>query len=288
MTKSREARIDAEAFAKVSFLTTKQVYTIGKADQKITGKSLVDKLKERFSDGVAFDWQSLGRESGCFFRGIPQVGFMHGPLEVEMQVKQKQKRQRIQKEVHEVEKPEMMRDGEGTAEDSKDKSREALRNVEDTLKKACNCTDNITGRDVVQPVGAFNFLVNPDSFSQTVENIFSFSFLVKDSWAGIGLDPSSGLPVVRPTNQQADGAASASASAESGGATRVRQAVLPFSMADWDRIKSSFEIKQSMLPHRSDDDDNEADTAGSSRGAGKRKKKRRSRDETGDARALAP
>ena len=59
----------------------------------------------------------------------------------------------------------------------------------------------------LEPVGLFNLAVNPQSFTQTVENIFDLSFLVKQGHASLTLD-CHGLPVV---SQMAVGAGSSNA-----------------------------------------------------------------------------
>jgi len=59
----------------------------------------------------------------------------------------------------------------------------------------------------LEPVGLFNLAVNPQSFTQTVENIFDLSFLVKQGHASLTLDYN-GLPVV---SQMAVGAGSSNA-----------------------------------------------------------------------------
>lgn len=38
------------------------------------------------------------------------------------------------------------------------------------------------------------FIVNPDSFAQTVENVFYFSFLVKEGKVAIEIDDTEGSP----------------------------------------------------------------------------------------------
>ena len=44
-----------------------------------------------------------------------------------------------------------------------------------------------------------SLVVNPDSFCETVENMFDLSFLVKDSKATIAIDDATGLPTCRLT-----------------------------------------------------------------------------------------
>ena len=41
----------------------------------------------------------------------------------------------------------------------------------------------------------FDYVINPHSFGQTVENLFYVSFLIKEGYAGIGSDPD-GMPIL--------------------------------------------------------------------------------------------
>ena len=43
-----------------------------------------------------------------------------------------------------------------------------------------------------------SLVVNPDSFCETVENMFDLSFLVKDNKATVGIDDATGLPSCAP------------------------------------------------------------------------------------------
>src|SRR5436190_12057148 len=45
-----------------------------------------------------------------------------------------------------------------------------------------------------QPINLFEFIVNPESFGQTVENMFYLSFLIRDGKASI--DDESGQPIL--------------------------------------------------------------------------------------------
>jgi hypothetical protein len=51
------------------------------------------------------------------------------------------------------------------------------------------------GQRSTRTCGLFNFAVNPLSFTQTAENYFDLSFLIKQGHASLSLD-SDGLPVV--------------------------------------------------------------------------------------------
>ena len=58
---------------------------------------------------------------------------------------------------------------------------------------------NATGDDRVKGLDLMSLVVNPNSFCETVENLFDLSFLVKDSKATIQIDEDTGLPTCRLT-----------------------------------------------------------------------------------------
>jgi hypothetical protein len=50
--------------------------------------------------------------------------------------------------------------------------------------------------NAVQPIPFFQFIMNPDSFSQTVENLFYLAFLVKDGKVALEMDDETGEPML--------------------------------------------------------------------------------------------
>ncbi|XP_021030746.1 EP300-interacting inhibitor of differentiation 3 [Mus caroli] len=90
------------------------------------------------------------------------------------------------------------------------------------------------------PVSYFEFVIDPNSFSRTVENIFYVSFIIRDGFARIRLDQDR-LPILEPTNvSQVD--------EESDSYLYCRkQGVISLSLQDWKNIVSTFEISEAMI-----------------------------------------
>jgi hypothetical protein len=82
---------------------------------------------------------------------------------------------------------------------------------------------------------AVKFLFDPQSFTQTVENIFHFSFLVKKGEAGIRVG-SSGDPTVGYRKQHDK--------------ITPRQAIVPITMKDWKNMVEAYGVTQCDIPHR--------------------------------------
>jgi hypothetical protein len=102
---------------------------------------------------------------------------------------------------------------------------------------------------LVEPISFFRFVINPASFGQSVENLFHLSFLVRDSLVTIEEDEHGDLIVATaepPTDQDMEDA----------DCSRI-QNIFNLDMALWKRLICTFNITESVIPHRYEN----ADTA---------------------------
>ena len=254
------------------------VQLVQKLGQKCTNKT---------STSQYFDWKFLGIEAGICYNAIPErVTFLAGALDHHVTMKTRTVRQaRVKNTINdEVEvKPESVNNSNNKGDADKlsamekamrvirkklkTRSIEEVEKLSATTKNGSSTTEDHPDIDMVQ------FLFNPQSFTQTVENIFNFSFLIKKGEAEIGVrakslgnhnsgNPSGGYVAYRTYNASAfdhqdpnDDTAPASSSAT--------QAVCRFTMADWRRLcqqqattaalangVESTSFGQGDLPHR--------------------------------------
>ena len=169
-------------------------------------------------EGDTFNWEWLGRQA-CFPNSVrpPVPGFLLGPLSVQKRFrKQTQRRERLQKrDPRDAVRPEEL--------ESKDLEKVEASNLttlcknirvllaEKMKKGEDNVLSEVTEDLSTQEVRAlmsrhgvaddngiplFQFVINPKSFGQTVENLFYVSFLIKEGSVGNGFD-SDGLPTLR-------------------------------------------------------------------------------------------
>lgn len=177
------------------------------------------------------DWADLGKQAGVCFNKIPShVQFLAGALDETLQLKPRAKQQRRRRnETVVATLPET------TKTDSHlDKSRlcymdQLTLEMRSTLKHRTAEEGSRTELDGVQ------FLCNPHSFTQTVENVFNYSHLVKQGRAEIGRN-GNGLYVKKVNQAGGDG-------------LPCTQAVCSFTMEDWRRLTAN-QTRQN-LPHRS-------------------------------------
>ncbi|XP_026885382.1 non-structural maintenance of chromosomes element 4 homolog A [Electrophorus electricus] len=175
-------------------------------------------------------WQRLSKRVESCFKTAPSFHYMLGSFLVEPPPP----RQRIERQ-------------------RKAPSKEAKRVMPIQLKKMEESHQEATEKEVERilgflnkyyadnsesPIPYYDFVIDPTSFSRTVENIFHTSFLIRDGLARIYLD-SEKLPCIVPVEE---------GEVEPGGATTRQQCIISISQASWKEIIKAFDIKDGLIP----------------------------------------
>ncbi|KAF9106960.1 sphingosine N-acyltransferase lag1 [Mortierella sp. AM989] len=134
---------------------------------------LVNKMggHEIDSEQNGMDWSKIGRMAAKWTRKVPTMDFMLGPMSVEHKSRSFVRGARVVRDPKAMRKPQEMRE-----EDIARQENETTKNVMQISDILEACSDK---------VNLFELVVNPDSFGQTVENIFYLSFLVRDGKVSI-------------------------------------------------------------------------------------------------------
>lgn len=142
----------------------------------------------------AMDWAYLGREAA--FKGNKRpatTDFLLGPLSVTKKVRVfKTRRQGLKRDNANLVRPvEVMQDGSAETQNNSGTMTALVKGIYELLEKIFLSNPLY----LEGGLNLFKFVVNPDSFGQTVENIFYLSFLVKDGFVALTEDDN-GLPVL--------------------------------------------------------------------------------------------
>jgi hypothetical protein len=175
------------------------------------------------------------------------VTFLCGPLDAAPVSKKKQERKERRKQKDddvEVVKPEQVKEGEQEGDPNKLSATEkTIKSMERTLKKKVKESSDL-GKGL--EIDGAKFLCNPNSFTQTVENIFHFSFLIKKGGAKIGIRKSAGLGERSKRGLYVSSAAPNKDSDST--APPNKQSVMTFTMRDWRAMCKG--MKEGDLPNR--------------------------------------
>jgi len=278
---TREAVLDSENMDLIAARAARQVDKLISVPRYDAGR-LAAKLRSKCSvtiGGVGFfDWKLLGLESGPCYNAVPShVSFLNGPIDASYTPKQRKKAERRRRamdddgeeeEVGTIQQKKKSKDQDKLSAAEKQvsdirklltkKSQEDLDTKIAEFSRLNNLDADITSWTMEQKkefkkqarpgeVCATNFLFNPKSFTQTVENIFGLSFLVKDGSAKVGMrtdeeckstgaTPGPWVTIKEKLTEEIPPPA--------------RQAIVALSIEDWKAMVEAYEVKESIIPHR--------------------------------------
>ena len=238
---------------------------------------LVGKLVQKCRSASGFDWLGLGQEAGVCFNAVPSgVSFLNGPLTdgKEVQVRQRTKRSRHEEDEEEreakEEKPEDVKGHTARNADSLGSVEKSMIILEQTLKKKVDSNYKALKRQIGEDCGgedeipkpvakrlkkvgteicAVQYLVNPQSFTQTVENIFHFAFCIKKGSASIAAREAGEFEA--PGGVQNEGGPRVKYSNSTKNETgKARQTIVSLTMKDWRDLCEAYDVAKGDLPHR--------------------------------------
>lgn len=194
-----------------------------------------DEEEQHYDD---LDWAYLGCKAG--FRGSRRVAapdFMLGPLSIQKKIRVQKPRKQGLKKGHDKEKQVTEMDNSEIKE-SETSALTVVYKIRDVLEEYFEEHD-------LDEVNLFNVVVNPDSYSQTVENLFYVSFLAKEGKVSIW-DNDDGIPVLALCEPATE------VEFAKGDAKRV-QMIFAMTMWEWKEVKEVFDIDKPIIPTRKEE-----------------------------------
>mmetsp|Transcript_4317 Transcript_4317/g.12162 ORF Transcript_4317/g.12162 Transcript_4317/m.12162 type:complete len:316 (+) Transcript_4317:236-1183(+) len=236
--KPREQAVDSELFLEFAEIGTQLASKlVAGSSSAMTPMEFIKKLRGKHvrggfppdcveEDPSAFQWGKLGEGVSKYFSCVPGVSTMYGPLDT--QPKERKAAQRTKKRpLGELVNPD---DLDQEAMEGLEKQ-ETDRNMEEIWK--------LLHKE--RPTPVLHIIMNHSSFAQTVENLFSLSFLVKDQRASLVKTPQGLGAVKRKAAEQSD--------FDSGRAENM-QFIMALDMAVWRALREHVAPGQCLMKPR--------------------------------------
>ncbi|KAA8909896.1 hypothetical protein TRICI_004333 [Trichomonascus ciferrii] len=212
-----------------------------RADTEFDIKTVLPKLKENFfpsgtKPNEAF--KTLGKQFYKVSKRAPAVSFMMGPIYITKKPVTKKPRGEVLRIDHNTQKSAQQLE-------SSDIQQGANQSTE-TIKDIYLRLDNQVKQD--GPISLYQLVLNPESFAQSVENLFFASFLVRDGKVSIAPDED-GVPIVS-TQDLTNVSGTANGESSSSKKGDRRQVVVNLDEESYEELIKLFEIEEPFIPTR--------------------------------------
>ncbi|XP_064608830.1 EP300-interacting inhibitor of differentiation 3-like [Liolophura sinensis] len=246
---TREAALDSTAIAIIAHYGKQKAQALHTEFVKFQPTEFADKLMtlmsgcelsedENNSSRMTKDvWAKLGDAVQPMFKRSPPLHFLFGSFEreeVDLHVSRRPPNRDLNRADNNKEnatRPEQLPSFEG------EKQEATTAEVERVLGILQSQHKRLGGK----PMCYFEFVINPMSFGQTVENIFYASFLVRDGLAEVMLDEDN-LPVIQPVSGEVKKGQSKD--------SQRKQVIMSISKREWKTIVDTFRITEPTIPSR--------------------------------------
>jgi len=236
----QEAEIDAKVMkllAKLVRLQAEQMSTnIRQFTYKEYGERLLAKMHVENEQKVTrMKMIRLGEQVKYAFRRSPPLTFLYGSVDTApAQVKVKEHKDQPTKSRRACRERDLVETISSEVSVMK-------RSENQTEELVCQVYKRLVERYLVErlPIDYFRFVIDPDSFGCSIENMFHISFLVKEGKVAIFVSKETGLPMIRPI--------STSSQSNEMQPEDNSQVVMNMCMADWARMVDTLGIRKPMI-----------------------------------------
>ncbi|WFD33328.1 hypothetical protein MCUN1_000141 [Malassezia cuniculi] len=225
-----EGLLDARFLLKMSDMGAEMTRNMRLDANAFDIDELLQRVVQYMGDGepTTWDWDRLGMLAAQNSHRAPTCDFLLGPLQVQPK-QRKQSRRTLLDSGAQQQAPQQL--GE----------RDIVQTENETSRIVLDIARRLDDAGGDTGVNLFRFALNPESFGNTVENLFYLSFLIRDGKAAIFYDDNNEPLVMsseEPTEQD-----------RSEGLTR-RQIVFELDEDTWRGLLSTYHITEPMIPTR--------------------------------------
>jgi len=233
----QEAVLDARVLKQLSRLCRTQAEQMSANITQFNQQEFAEKLMANMGGGgiSGRKWVLLGTQVKTMFKRSPCLTYLYGALDTTPPPPKARKEREVR-----ATQATRVKDLVATKDTIMQEAEASDNQTEQLVKHVFKCLVAAWKQGGKAPVNFFRFVIDPESFGATIENLFHVSFLVKEGKVNVSVDEGLGLPVIEPVTRQAAGGGSAE--------ERKNQVVMNICMEDWQKLKESLEVKRALIP----------------------------------------
>lgn len=245
-----QARLDIQAFSKLAAINHARIRRVAASNFTFRAADFANRIVRLLNVEEGSQSESLTENSKDKLDQMTQADYFNfcvplrpilGAFSIEKReivVKEKRQRQPRNREQLVVQRVQHKKLDEISEEDQNSKVAKQVEFIMDALKHEYRNNNK-------KPISYYGFVVDPTSFSNTIENIFYVSFLVKDGLASLDIGPDH-LPTLKVMNRSRD-------ETQVGTGVHKKQLIVTMEHSIWQELVQCLGLKKAAIQHNTED-----------------------------------